>query len=135
MSIEKATAELEDALRSARRVSQASYSALKRLRGMVKAGDQNEWGPELVAKNFHDWDRVFFHGRPKGHCTFEWKSEDVYDVGDLIFGVVDFQGFDLRQARIKILLDADRILLHLYFVDREVDESFVSSFRAMFGSE
>lgn len=45
MSVEKATVELEQALRSARQVSQASHSALKRLRGMIKAGDQDEWGP------------------------------------------------------------------------------------------
>lgn len=135
MSMEKATVELEDALRSARQVSQASHSALKRLRTMIKAGDQEEWGPELVAKSFHDWDRVFFNGRLKGHCTFEWESEDDYDMGDRLFGESKTEGFDLRQARAKISLNADRILLDLDSVDIEVDEAFVSSFRAMFGSE
>jgi len=134
MSVEKATLELEQALRSARQVSQASHSGLKRLRGMIKAGDQDEWGPELVAKSFHDWDRVFFNGRLKDHCTFEWKSEDDYDMGDL-YGKVKHEGFDLRQARVKILLNADRILLVLQYVEAEVDEAFVSSFRAMFGGK
>jgi hypothetical protein len=135
MSVEKATVELEQALRSARQISRSSHSALRRLKGMIKAGDQDEWGPELVAKSFHDWDRVFFNGRLKGHCTFEWKSEDDYDMGDRLFGKIKYEGFDLRQARVKILLNADRILLSLESVDIEVDEAFVSSFRAMFGGE
>lgn len=135
MSVEKATVELEQALRSARQISRSSHSALRRLKGMIKAGDQDEWGPELVAKSFHDWDRVFFNGRLKGHCTFEWKSEDDYDMGDRLFGKIKYEGFDLRQARVKILLNADRILLSLELVDIEVDEAFVSSFRAMFGGE
>jgi len=135
MSVDKATVELEQALRPAREVSRSSHGALKRLRSMIKAGDQDEWGPELVAKSFHDWDRVFFNGRLKGHCTFEWKSEDDYDMGDRLFGKIKYEGFDLRQARVKILLNADRILLSLELVDIEVDEAFVSSFRAMFGGE
>ncbi len=135
MSVEKATVELEQALRSAREVSRSSHGALKRLRGMIKAGDEDEWGPELVAKSFHDWDRVFFNGRLKGHCTFERKSEDDYDMGDCLFGKIKYEGFDLRQARVKIFLDADCILLSLELVDLEVDEAFVSSFRAMFGGE
>ncbi len=135
MSVEKATVELEQALRSAREVSRSSHGTLKRLRSMIKAGDQDEWGPELVAKSFHDWDRVFFNGRLKGHCTFEWKSEHDYDMGDRLFGKIKYEGFDLRQPRVKILLNADRILLSLEFVDIEVDEAFVSSFRAMFGGE
>ena len=135
MSVEKATVELEQVLRSAREVSRSSHGALKRLRGMIKADDQDEWGPESVAKNFHDWDPVFFNGRLKGHCTFEWESEDDYDMGDRLFGKIKYEGFDLRQARVKIFLNADRILLSLEIVDLEVDEAFVSSFRAMFGGE
>jgi len=135
MSVEKATVELEQALRSATQVSRSSHGALKRLRGMIEAGDQDEWGPELVAKSFHDSDRVFFNGRLKGHCTFEWKSEDDYDMDDRHLGQNKLEGFDLRRARVKILLNADRILLDPESVSVEVDEAFVSSFRAMFGGK
>lgn len=134
MSVEKATVELEKALGSASLVSQASHSALKRLSGMIEAGDQDEWSPELVAKSFHDWDRVFFNGRLQGHCTFEWKSEDDYDMGDF-FGKSKYEGLDLRHAQVKILLNADRILLVPQYVEADVDEAFVSSFRAMFGGK
>lgn len=77
---------------------------------------------------------MFFNGRLKGHCTFEWKSEDDYDIGDL-YGKVKYEGLDLRQARVKILLSADRILLVPQHVEADVDEAFVSSFRTMFGGK
>ena len=136
ISIEKATVQLEQALISTERIPRVSRDAVKRLQEMIRKGDLSRysWGPELVAKSFHDWDRVFFNGRLRGHCQFEWKSEADYGM-DHDLGVQRNMDMGFRWARVKIELNADRILLDPTPYSMREGEAPVTSFRMMFGGK
>ena len=132
VSIEKATVQLEQALYSAERIPRSSNDAIKRLQHMIGLGDKEIWGPELVAKSFHDWDRVFFNGRLKGHTRLQWKSEADYGM-EHDLGVQRNVDMGFRWARVKIELNADRILLDPTPYSMREGEAPVTSFRMMFG--
>ena len=136
ISIEKATVQLEQALNSTERIPRASGDAVKRLQRMIRKGDSNgySWGPELVAKSFDDRDRVFFNGRLKGHCQFEWKSEADYGM-DHDLGVQRNMDMGFRWARVKIEFNAVRILLDPTPYSMREGEAPVTSFRMMFGGK
>ena len=135
ISIEKATVQLEQALYSTELIPRSSRGPVTRLQRMIQRGDDEIWGPDLVAKSFHDWDCVLFNGRLKGYCEFEWKSEDDYDMGHDLGLLKRTKTMGLRWGRVKIQLNADRILLNPTPLSMRDGEAPVTSFRMMFGGK
>lgn len=134
ISLEDATVQLEQALYDAERTPRSTHNAVKDLQAMVNDNDANFWGPNLVAKSFHDLDRVLFNGRLKGHCTFQWKADKDYEMADEL-AVLRNVDMGIRWARVAIQLNADRLLLRPIPLGMKKGEPTVSTFRTMFGGK
>ena len=74
--LENATAHLEATLHLTK-CTPAAFAALKRLQPWFDGSEaRKEWGPDIIFKAFDDLDVALFHGRLRGRCQLQWKSEE-----------------------------------------------------------
>lgn len=74
--LEDVTAFLEGTL-SPTMCTPAARAALERLQPwFVDSEVRKGWGPDIIFKAFDDLDEALFHGRLRGRCQVQWKSEE-----------------------------------------------------------
>ena len=114
MSVEEATVQLERALLPSNVMSSSTIDALERLREMLLL-ENADWGPDLLVKTCHDWDKVFFNGCLKGYVRIKWSSEESMleeDPESIVpVGVCLDDKIGWRWGQCEITMNADYLLL------------------------
>ena len=131
-SAEEATIELERFLLPTKVMSDSALDALKRLQNMLLLEDEG-WGPDLVVKTCHDWDKVFFNRRLKRRVNIFWMTERSFDTDSERGAALGTCGEDeFSRGRSEIHLNADGLLLLPPSDWRVIEgEPPVSQFRCM----
>ena len=112
LSAEEATVQLERFLLPSTVMTNSAIDARERLQKMLLL-ENTDWGPDLVVKSCHDWDKLFFNRRLKGHVQIEWLSEEVLRTHYTrrFQGLSNQDGLSWRWGHSRIILNADSLLL------------------------
>lgn len=111
MSAEQATVQLEQFLLPGTPLTKPQIKARERLQGMLR-WESSDWGPDLVVKTAHDFDKLFFNRKLKGHIQIKWASdEQLLRYNANLLGQSNQDGQSWRWGHCLIDLNADRLLL------------------------